>query len=72
MIKWKQKNENFTDYGLDFSNPNFKMMAESFWATWYTIEKKEDFKPTLETAIAGKWVHIIDLTFDYPSDGKII
>ncbi len=72
MIKWKQKNEHFIDYGLDFSNPNYKMMAESFWATGYRIEKKEDFKATLETAIAGKWVHIIDLTFDYPADGKII
>jgi hypothetical protein len=26
---------------------------------------------TLEAAIAGKWVHIIDLTFDYSQDGII-
>jgi len=33
MIKWKQKNENFSDYGLDFSNPDFEKLAESFGAT---------------------------------------
>jgi acetolactate synthase-1/2/3 large subunit len=32
MIKWKQKNEHFTDYALDFNNPDFKKLAESFGA----------------------------------------
>jgi acetolactate synthase-1/2/3 large subunit len=54
MIKWKQKNEDFKDYGLDFSNPNFEMLATSFGAIGYTVHNKEDFKPTLETALAGK------------------
>jgi acetolactate synthase-1/2/3 large subunit len=54
MVKWKQKNEHFTDYALDFNNPDFKKLAESFGATGYTVEKKEDFKMTLEAAIAGK------------------
>lgn len=72
MIKWKQEDAGLKDFGLDFWNPNFVQLAESFGAKGYKIEKKEDFKPLLEQTLSEKGVKIIDLDFDYPRDGKIL
>lgn len=70
MIKWKQKWAWFGDYGLDFGNPDFIKLAESFWAKWYSVNDKKDFKATLEKTLKEKWIKIIDLAFDYPLDIK--
>ena len=71
MIKWKQTGGWFEDYGLDFGNPDFVMMAESFGAKGYKVEKKEDFKAVLEKTLTEKGLKIIDLDFDYPEGGEI-
>ncbi len=70
MIKWKQENAWFGDFGLDFGNPDFVKLAESFWAKWYSVTDKNDFKWVLEKTLNEKWVKIIDLAFDYPKDVK--
>ena len=71
MIKWKQQGWGFEDYGLDFGNMDYIKLAESFGATGYKVEKKEDFKWILEKTLWETWLKIIDLDFDYPQDGKI-
>jgi len=71
MIKWKQQDGWFDDYGLDFGEMDFIKLAESFGATGYKVVKKDDFKSTLESAMNKTWIQIIDLDFDYPEDGKI-
>jgi len=72
MIKWKQQGWWFDDYGLDFGEMDFIKLAESFGASGYKVEKKEDFKLLLQSTMQKSWVHIIDLDFDYPADGKIL
>lgn len=72
MIKWKQTGAGFENHGLDFWNPDFVKLAESFWAIWYKVKKKQDFQKTLQKAMKAKGVNIIDLDFDYPRDGKIM
>ncbi|QFR39587.1 acetolactate synthase large subunit [Candidatus Gracilibacteria bacterium 28_42_T64] len=71
MIKWKQTGAGFENYGLDFGNPDFVKLAESFGAKGYKVENKEDFKTTIENALKEKGIKIIDLDFDYPIDGDI-
>lgn len=71
MIKWKQSEAWFDNYGLDFWNPDFVKLAESFWATGQRVDDKNDFKATLEKALKWKGLQIIDLKFDYPEDGEI-
>ena len=71
MIKWKQQWGGFDDYWLDFWEMDFIKLAESFWASWYKISKKQEFKQLLEEVIEKSGIHIIDLDFDYPEDGKI-
>jgi len=71
MIKWKQQAQHFWDYGLDFGNPDFVRLAESFWATGYKVQDKNDFKPILQKALSEKGLIILDVDFEYPEDGKI-
>jgi len=70
MIKWKQEWSWFDDYGLDFGNPDFVTLAQSFGGTWFRVENKNDFKPTLEKSLQMKGLVIIDLSFDYPQEIK--
>ncbi len=71
MIKWKQAGAHLEDFWLDFWNPDFVKLAESFGAKGYKVEKKEDFQAVLQKTLSEKWIKIIDLDFDYPVDGKI-
>ena len=70
MIKWKQAGAWFKDYWLDFWNPDFIKLAESFKATWYKVKNKNDFMWILEKALKNKWLSIIDLDFEYPEEIK--
>ena len=72
MIKWKQALAWFSDFGLDFNSIDYIKFAESFWAKWYRIENKNDFKNILQKTLTQSGVKIIDLVFDYPEDWKII
>jgi len=44
MIKRKQINHDYTDFGLDLTNPDFVALANSFGAKGYRIDKPDDFK----------------------------
>lgn len=68
MIKWKQVWGNFPMWWLDFWNPDFVKLAESFWGKWYKVKDKSDFKVILEKSLKEKWLKIIDLDFDYPEE----
>lgn len=68
MIKWKQKWAWLKEFWLDFWNPDFVKLAESFWAIWYKVQDKNNFKSTLEKSLENKWITIIDLDFSYPDN----
>ncbi len=71
MIKWKQGDMNLADFGLDFTNPDFVKLAESFGATGIRIDRTEDFVPTLKTAMNSPGIHIIDLPIDYSENKQL-
>lgn len=68
MIKRKQKHSWHADFGLDLTNPNFVQLAESFWATWYRVETKDQFLAIFNQAKAKSGVKIIEVVFEYPED----
>lgn len=70
MIKWKQVGANMPMWGLDFGNPDFVKLAESFGAKGYKVKNKNDFWEILEKTLKEKWIKIIDLDFDYPQEIK--
>jgi acetolactate synthase-1/2/3 large subunit len=64
MIAWKQENDKFGDFGLDFKNPDFVMYARSYGASGHLVTKTADFKPLLEKCFTAGGVHIIDVPID--------
>jgi len=72
MIKWKQKNMNFGDYGLDFKNPDFKKYADSYGATGHRLEATDDLIPLIEKCQSEGGVHLIDVPIDYSDNDRIL
>lgn len=71
MIKWKQQGSGFTDYGLDYGNPDFVKYAESYGAHGYRVEKTEDFTKLLEETKDKPGVHVIEVPVDYSENHKV-
>ncbi len=71
LIKWKQENEFGRSSHVDFTNPDFVTLAESFGAKGYRIEQVGDLLPTLQKALADDTVSIIDCPVDYSENLKL-
>lgn len=65
LIEWKQLNQFKRVSHIDFQNPDFIKLAESFGAKGYRIEQADQLLPTLKTALADDAVSIIDCPVDY-------
>ncbi len=72
MIKWKQANMNFDDFGLDLQNPDFVLYAQSYGAYGHRIEATSEIKPTIAQAIKQGGVHIIEVPMDYSENDRIL
>jgi len=72
MIRWKQANMGFTDFGLDYGNPDFVMYAQSYGANGYLIHSAESFLPLLKKCIREPGVHVIDCPIDYSENDFIL
>ncbi|MEM7235794.1 MAG: acetolactate synthase large subunit, partial [Planctomycetota bacterium] len=48
MIKWKQANMGFHNFGLDYGNPDFVKYAESYGAVGHRVGSSEELLPLLE------------------------
>ena len=72
MIRWKQANMEFDDYGLTFGNPDFVKYAESYGAKGHRPESAEEVLPLLEKCQKDHAVHVIDLRVDYSDNDRIL
>lgn len=66
MIKWKQKNMWFTNFGLDLQNPDIIKLADAFGAKGYLLDSPDNFKKQLQDIIDTPGVHIVEIPFAYP------
>ncbi len=71
LIEWKQMNYFGRKSHVDFTNPDFVKLAESFGAKGYRITRGEDLLPTLKQALADNTVSIIDCPVDYSENLKL-
>ncbi len=71
LIKWKQMNEFGRVSHVDFNNPDFVKLAESFGAVGVRIERTEALLPCLRTALESECVTIIDCPVDYGENLKL-
>ncbi len=65
MIKWKQANQNLPDFGLDFGNPDFVKLAESFGVKGVAIKTAAELLPALQASFQYPGVTVIDCPIDY-------
>lgn len=72
MIKWKQANMNFKNYGLDFGNPCFVKYADSYGAKGHRLEATDDLVPLMRRCQEEGGVHLIDAPVDYSENDRIL
>ena len=72
MIRWKQENMGLTNFGLDFSNPDFVALAQSFGAQGHRVEKIGDLEKLLDFCARQKTVHVIELPVDYTHNKRVL
>jgi acetolactate synthase-1/2/3 large subunit len=72
MIRWKQANMGFTDFGLDYGNPDFVMYAQSYGAKGHRVDSADGFLPLLQRCISEPGVHVIDCPVDYSENDFIL
>jgi len=72
MIRWKQAEMGFKDFGLQFGNPDFVKYAEAYGANGHRIAAAAELGPTLEKAFTDGGVHLIDLSVDYSQNGPVL
>ncbi|MBN4075324.1 MAG: acetolactate synthase large subunit [SAR86 cluster bacterium] len=72
MIKWKQANMDFDDFGLDFNNPDFIKYAESYGAKGHRLSSADELVPLLQSCLDEGGVHLIDAPVDYSENDLIL
>ncbi|GAB6040290.1 acetolactate synthase large subunit [Endothiovibrio diazotrophicus] len=72
MIKWKQANMGFDDYGLDYGNPDFVQYARSYGAEGHRVDSAEALRPLLEHCLARPGVHLVEAPMDYSDNDRIL
>ena len=72
MIRWKQANMGFADFGLTYGNPDFVKYAESYGATGHRVESAAHLPELLRHTLALPGVHLIDCPVDYADNDRIL
>jgi len=72
MIRWKQANMGFKDWGLTYGNPDFVKYAEAYGATGHRVTSAEMFPQLLKDCLNSKGVQLIDVPIDYSDNDRIL
>ena len=72
MIRWKQANMGFKDWGLTYNNPDFVKYAEAYGAMGYRVTSAEMLPGLLKKCLDTPGVHLIDCPIDYSDNDRIL
>ncbi|MGZ8347659.1 MAG: acetolactate synthase large subunit [Allosphingosinicella sp.] len=72
MIRWKQANMGFADFGLTYGNPDFVKYAEAYGAKGHRVDSAESLPGLLESCLNSTGVHLIDCPIDYSENDRIL
>ena len=72
MIRWKQANMGFADFGLTYGNPDFVKYAEAYGAFGHRVESATHLPELLKRTLATPGVHLIDCPVDYADNDWIL
>ena len=72
MIRWKQANMGFEDFGLTYGNPDFVKYAESYGAIGHRVDSADGLPALLAYCLDTPGVHLIDCPVDYSENDQIL
>jgi acetolactate synthase I/II/III large subunit len=72
MIRWKQEVDGFSDFGLDFGNPDFVAYAKSYGAKGSRVGNAREFSTVLEAAFQQGGVHLVVAPIDYSENMRVL
>ena len=71
MIRWKQDDADFADWGLEFGNPDFVKYAESYGARGFRVEKTDELLSLLQKCLSEGGVNVIECPIDYAENASL-
>ena len=71
MIRWKQGEAGFKDWGLEFGNPDFVAYANSYGARGFRVEKTDDLLELLTSCLDAGGVNVIEVPIDYAENANL-
>ncbi len=72
MIRWKQEEMGFPDFGLSYGNPDFVRYAEAYGAVGHRIGSAGELEPLLRERLETPGVDLIEVPVDYSADHRIL
>lgn len=72
MIRWKQANMGFADWGLTYGNPDFVKYAESYGAHGHRVTTAAGLPDLLRTCLDTPGVHLVEVPIDYSDNDRIL
>jgi acetolactate synthase-1/2/3 large subunit len=71
LIKWKGAEKFGTTWGLDFTNPDFVKLAESFGAQGFSVRDSANLDSVLREAFSLRGPVIVDVPIDYSDKASL-
>jgi acetolactate synthase-1/2/3 large subunit len=71
MIEWNQFNRSKESYGVEFTNPDFVKLAESYGAIGVRLEEGDSLTGIIEEGVASNELWVIDVPVDYSENIKL-
>jgi acetolactate synthase-1/2/3 large subunit len=72
MIRWKQDEAGFQDWGLEYGNPDFVQYANSYGAKGHRVHATNVFVPLLKQCFADGGVHVVEAPIDYSENKRVL
>ena len=71
VIRWKQQMKFGRTSGVEFGNPDFVALAQSFGAVGYRVEGPSELGPVLNAALSCGKPSVIDCPVDYSENLRL-
>ncbi|MDE2303074.1 MAG: acetolactate synthase large subunit [Sphingomonadales bacterium] len=72
MIRWKQANMGFKDFGLTYGNPDFVAYAKSYGAHGHRVNSAHHLAQLLAHCRDTPGVHLVECAVDYSENDQIL
>jgi acetolactate synthase-1/2/3 large subunit len=72
MIRWKQQVDGFSDFGLDFGNPDFVSYARAYGAKGSRVGSASELVSSLEAAFQQDGVNVVVAAVDYSENIRVL